>query len=65
MTGLGEGIIRLAMAKHIVLEMKNGQKPLAATRHALKSLVKRVQGEAGCLVLALTDNFPYAMSHRG
>lgn len=57
MTGLGEGIIRLAMAKHIVFAMKNGQKPLVAARHALKSLVKRVQGEAGCLVLAPDGQF--------
>jgi len=57
MTGLGEGIIRLAMAKHIVCAMKNGQKPLPATRHALKSLVNRVQGEAGCLVLAPDGQF--------
>jgi len=57
MTGLGEGIIRLAMAKHILFAMKNGQKPLLATRHALKSLVNRVQGEAGCLVLAPNGQF--------
>lgn len=61
MTGLGEGIIRLAMATHIVFAMKNGQKPLAATRHALKSLVRRVQGEAGCLVLA--PNGQFAIRH--
>ncbi len=61
MTGLGEGIVRLAMAKHIVCAMKNGQKPLAATRQALKALVKRVQGEAGCLVLA--PNGQFAISH--
>jgi len=61
MTGLGEGIIRLAMAKHIVFAMKSGQKPLAATRHALKSLVRRVQGEAGCLVLA--PNGQFAIRH--
>lgn len=57
MTGLGEGIIQLAMAKHIVIAMMNRQKPLAATRQALKSLVKRVQGEAGCLVLAPDGQF--------
>ncbi len=61
MTGLGEGIIRLAMAKHIALDMKNGQKPFTATRHALNSLVKRVQGEAGCLVLAPDGR--YAIRH--
>lgn len=61
MTGLGEGIIRLAMAKHIVLEMKNGQTPLVASRNALKSLVKRVQGEAGCLVLG--PNGQFAIRH--
>lgn len=61
MTGLGESIIRLSMAKHIVLEMKNGQKPLSATRNALKLLVRRVQGEAGCLVLA--PNGQFAICH--
>ncbi len=61
MTGLGEGIIQLAMAKHIVVAMKHGQRPLAATRHALKALVRRVQGEAGCLVLA--PNGQFAIRH--
>ncbi len=57
MTGLGESIIRLSMAKHIVSAMKSGQKPLTASRHALRSLVRRVQGEAGCLVLAPDGQF--------
>jgi len=61
MTGLGESIIRLSMAKHIVFAMKNGQNPLTATRHALRSLVRRVQGEAGCLVLA--PNGQFAIRH--
>ncbi len=60
MTGLGEGIISSAMAKHMVLEMKNGQKPLAATRQALKSLVKRIQGEAG---LVIAPNGQFAIRH--
>ncbi len=61
MTGLGESIIRLAMAKHLVEALKNGQKPLTATRQALQSLVDRVQGEAGCLVLA--PNGQFAIRH--
>lgn len=61
MTGLGESIIRLSMAKHIVFEMKNGQKPLSASRKALQLLVRRVQGEAGCLVLA--PNGQFAIRH--
>ena len=57
MTGLGESIIRQGMARQIVLAMEQGKTPLAATRQALHSLVKRVQGEAGCLVLAPDGRF--------
>ena len=57
MTGLGESIIRLAIAKQIAQNMKNGKKPGAAARQALVELVDRIQGEAGCLVLAPNGRF--------
>jgi len=52
MTGLGEGIIRLALAKQIASAMENGRSPVQAARESLNALVTRIQGQAGCLVLA-------------
>ncbi|MBI5672271.1 MAG: isoaspartyl peptidase/L-asparaginase [Nitrospirae bacterium] len=46
MTGLGEGIIRLAVAKEI-----------CAARLVLQKLVARIQGAAGCLVLTPQGRF--------
>ena len=57
MTGLGEGIIRLAMAKQITLAMKHGKSPVLAARESLNELVTRIQGEAGALVLAPNGRF--------
>lgn len=57
MTGLGEGIIRLAMAKQIALAMKHGKSPVHAARESLKELVTRIQGQAGALVLAPSGRF--------
>jgi len=58
MTGLGEGIMRLVVAKQISCLMKNGQSPRRATQSTLQELVTRIQGsEAGCLVLAPDGRF--------
>lgn len=57
MTGNGESIIKLALAKHIVMELQQGGSPRVATRKALRELVERVQGEAGALVLAPDGRF--------
>ncbi len=57
MTGLGETIIRQGMARQIVFAMEQGKSPLLASRQALKSLVDRIQGEAGCLTLAPDGRF--------
>ncbi|WP_454063227.1 isoaspartyl peptidase/L-asparaginase family protein [Candidatus Nitrospira salsa] len=58
MTGLGEGIMRLVMAKQISYLMKNGQSPKQATQSTLKELVTRIKGgQAGCLVLAPDGRF--------
>jgi len=57
MTGLGESIIRLAVAKEIAGQLAMGVSPATATRRTLDRLVKRVQGEAGALVLASDGRF--------
>ncbi|WP_447978542.1 isoaspartyl peptidase/L-asparaginase family protein [Candidatus Nitrospira bockiana] len=51
MTGIGETIIRLAVAKEIVDRLSTGAAVGAATRVVLDKLVTRVRGEAGALVL--------------
>ena len=61
MTGLGEGIMRLAMAKDIALAMENGKSPAQAARESLNALVTRIQGQAGCLALAPDGR--YAIRH--
>ena len=57
MTGLGEGIIRLGMAKHMALLLEQGKSPGQAARESLKTLVTRIHGQAGCLVLAPDGRF--------
>ena len=57
MTGLGEGIIRLSMARQISLSLKRGMSPIQAARESLKELVTRIQGQAGALVLAPDGRF--------
>jgi beta-aspartyl-peptidase (threonine type) len=57
MTGLGEGIIRLALAKQIAIAMENGKSPVQAARKSLNDLVTRIQGQAGCLALAPDGRF--------
>lgn len=51
MTGWGESIIRLSVAKAIVERLVDGQRPAAATRAVFAELVRRVRGAAGALVL--------------
>lgn len=57
MTGLGESIIRTGMAKHMAILLELGWTPLRAANYALKALVSRIQGEAGCLILDRTGRF--------
>jgi beta-aspartyl-peptidase (threonine type) len=58
MTGLGESIIRLAVAKEIVDRMAGGASPAMATRLTLEKLVTRIDGgAAGALVLAPDGRF--------
>ena len=57
MTGVGEGIIRIAVAKEIADRLAAGASPAAAARSVLKKLVTRIQGAAGALVLAPDGRF--------
>jgi len=61
MTGLGEGIIRIAVAKEICDRLADGHRPASAATHVLKKLVRRINGAAGSLVLAPDGRF--AISH--
>lgn len=61
MTGLGEGIIRIAVAKEICDRLAQGERPVSAAAAVLKKLVRRINGAAGSLVLAPDGRF--AISH--
>lgn len=58
MTGVGESIIRIAVAKEIADRLAGGASPATATRLTLKKLVARIEGgAAGALVLAPDGRF--------
>lgn len=61
MTGLGEGIIRLAVAKEICDRLVQGKAPVTAARLVLKRLITRIKGAAGTLVL--TSKGQFALAH--
>jgi len=61
MTGLGEGIIRMAVAKEICDRLAQGNTPVAVARQVLKRLVTRINGAAGALVLM--PNRRFAIAH--
>lgn len=60
MTGLGEGIIRLAVAKEICDRLAQGKTPVSAARLVLNKLVTRIRGTAGTLVLTPSGRFAIA-----
>ncbi|MDI3466274.1 MAG: isoaspartyl aminopeptidase [Nitrospira sp.] len=57
MTGLGESIMRLAVAKEICDCLTKGTAPATAARLVLQKLVARIDGSAGCLVLTPQGQF--------
>lgn len=57
MTGIGEGIIRLVVAKTICDCLAMGKSPTVAARQVLRMLVSRVRGSAGALVLSPDGRF--------
>jgi beta-aspartyl-peptidase (threonine type) len=60
MTGVGEGIMRLAVAKEICDRLASGAAPATAARLVLNRLVARIKGAAGCLVLCPDGRFTMA-----
>lgn len=60
MTGLGEDIIRLAVAKAICDGLARGKSPAVVARHVLHQLVSRINGAAGALVLSPDGRFTIA-----
>ena len=52
MTGIGETIIRLALAKEIVDRLGRGASPAKAGKDTFAKLVRRVRGSAGALILS-------------
>jgi L-asparaginase / beta-aspartyl-peptidase len=61
MTGWGESIIRLAVAKEICDRLAHGSAPAPAAKLVLQKLVSRIKGTAGCLVL--TPDGRFAIRH--
>jgi L-asparaginase / beta-aspartyl-peptidase len=61
MTGWGESIIRLAVAKEICDRLGEGKTPATVARLVLLKLVTRIKGTAGCLVL--TPDGRFAIRH--
>ena len=57
MTGMGEGIIRLVIAKSICDRLAMGKSPAVAARQVLCMLVARIRGAAGALVLSPDGRF--------
>ncbi len=57
MTGIGETIMRMALAKHIAMELRKGTSPTVVSRAALQELTTKVQGQAGALVLSSDGRF--------
>lgn len=60
MTGIGEGIIRLAVAGTVCERLAKGERPATAARRILNQLVSRIQGAAGMLILAPDGRFAIA-----
>ncbi|HEU4686599.1 MAG TPA: isoaspartyl peptidase/L-asparaginase family protein [Nitrospira sp.] len=61
MTGIGEGIIRMAVAKSICDRLACGSAPAAAAKSVLRRLVSRIDGSAGTLVV--TPGGRFAIAH--
>jgi len=57
MTGLGEGIIRVAVAKEISDLLASGVSPLVSANRVLQKVVRRIDGAAGVLVLSPDGRF--------
>ena len=57
LTGTGETIIRMGVAKEIVLALEEGRSPEVAGARALARMRRRIGGEAGAIVLSAAGAF--------
>ena len=57
MTGMGESIIRVAVAKELIDLLAAGHSPIAAARRTFGKLKTRINGAAGALILAPDGRF--------
>lgn len=57
MAGIGEGIIRVVVAKEICTRLGLGKSSVAAAQAVLKKLVTIINGTAGALALAPDGRF--------
>src|SRR5579884_844526 len=57
MTGIGEAIIRAGLAKEITLAMERGDTPEEAGCRALIRMRRRIDGEAGAIILSKDGDF--------
>jgi L-asparaginase / beta-aspartyl-peptidase len=59
MTGDGENILRLALAKSVVERLRDGCSPECVAGECIEQLERRVQGEVGCLVMNSEGQFAW------
>ena len=57
MTGTGETIIRMGVAKEIAMALEDGRSPETAGAHALARMRRRIGGDAGAIVLSADGAF--------
>ncbi|BFU94628.1 MAG: Isoaspartyl peptidase [Nitrospira sp.] len=60
MTGIGEGIIRLALAGTVCERLAKGESPMTVARRILNQLVSRIHGAAGMLIVSQNGRFAIA-----
>lgn len=59
-TGIGEGIIRVLLAKRVTDMIESGKHPMEACRSAIRFLEERISMEAGVIALDREGNIGYA-----
>ncbi|XP_046858575.1 isoaspartyl peptidase/L-asparaginase-like [Xenia sp. Carnegie-2017] len=61
-TGHGEKLIKLTLARQVVIEMENGRNAQEATEEAVKLLTEKLKGHGGAIAIDKNGNFGKAFS---
>lgn len=61
-TGDGESIVPVVLAKTAIDALADGRHPDQAAQHAIDTLIDRVEGEAGCIVLDRNGQIGWAFN---